>query len=401
MNPLIIIITWAIVIIFFALTRLFKMYNLKYGNQYIVKLRLRAKEISHLNSLNIPLEGYPVDFYSTELLRIYISTIRKYPELIKKKILKKEQNLTLNYCIWQVRCTYNYKVSKFKMPAESIKAIPAGIKAFIDSLAETLPVLDEEQEKILSYNDSTRWKMKFEQLTQNYKKDNETFYNEILQLASCFDFITTKRAIYHHAHLFMADKNRESSAIFYIHYLNVKSQSTTFKYTGINAKNKKLLFRDKKQEAEFEQIIENLKADNDLGKALKATEELFTIKRKTIQLNIADIDKAQQEYNMAIGILNEYLADEEIPEPVTKVTPPLPDYLDNTKKYQEEFLELFVLNNYKLDKKEVDVFAEKQGIFASQLVNNINEIYYDELNDVLIEESDDYFTVNETYYRRI
>ena len=398
MNPLVIIIT--IVVIYFILTRLIKIYNLKYGNRYVEKFKLRANEISHLNSLNIPWENFTVDFYATEVLRLYISTIRKFPELIKKKILKEEQGLALKYCIWQVRHTYDYKISKFKIPEESIKAIPEEIKIFIDSMVETLPALDEKQEKILFNNDSSRWKTKFEQLTQNYRKDNETFYNEILLLASYSGQITVKRAIYHQAHLFMADINREMSAMFYIHYLSIKSQSDTFKFTGINAKNKKLLFRDKKQETEFEQIAENFKTDNNLEKALKATKELFTIKRKTILLNTEDIDKARQEYNIAVDILNEYLTDEEVTEPITNTTPPPLD--NNTQKSsQEEFLKLFVLNGYKLDKKEVDEFAEKQGTFASQLINNINEIHYEELNDILIEDTDDCFTLNEAYYQKI
>jgi hypothetical protein len=395
MSPLVVVIT---IIVIFIIFKLSKKSSSKYGTQYAKKLGLSFKEVSHLNSINnIPWENFAyLDFCATEVIRLYISTIRNFPELIKKKNIKKEQDLSLRYCIWQVRNKYDYKFTRFQMSEESIKAIPAEIKAFIDSLAETILTLTEKQERKLCDYDSSRWKRKFEQLIKSYPKDSEAFYNEILQLVSCFSQVTSKRAIYHHAHLFMVDKNKEISAMFYIYYLSIKSKSDTFKFTGINAKNKKILFRDKKQETEFERIIENFKVDNNSEKALKATKELFTIKRKTVQLNTEDIDKAQQEYNMAVGILNEYLIDEELPEMVTKASF-LSEYSDNNA----QFLELFVLNGYKLDKKEVDKFAEKQGTFASQFVNNINETYYEELNDILIEETDDCFTIDETYYRKI
>ncbi len=399
MHPLIIIIV--AVAILFALKKLPRKFTLKYGNKYIKKFHLNFKEISHLNSINIPWENFVfIDFCAEEVLRLYIETIRNFPELLVKKILKREQNLTLKYCIWQVQYKYNYKISKLKMPEELINDIPSGIKTFVDSLTETIPALNEKQEKKLCTYDSTRWRRKFDQLTDTYKGNAGEFYNEILNLASDFSYISTIRAIYHKAHQFMADKNKEISAKLYIHYLSIKSESETFKFTGINAKNKKLLFSGKNQEAEFEQIIEKFKTDNDLEKALNATKELLAFKRKTIHLDVIDINKAQQEYDVAVGILNEYLIDEEIPESVIKSSP-LPENSNSQKNYPEKFLELFISNDYKLDKKEVDEFAEKEGTFASQLVNNINETYYDELNDVLIEEEDGCFVVNKVYCEKI
>jgi hypothetical protein len=400
---ILIAIIFVVAVFWFVLRQAKRSPLLKPAKQLVKELELSRKEFSHLKSV-VPQEvarwkdiAY-IDFCAIEALKLYVSTIRKFPELLQVRNPNRKAVLAFRYCIWQVQCKYDFKVFVYGTYA----VIPKNIIAFIDSLSESIPPLTEEQEKRLNTIDSSRWKRKFDRLSKNFKNDSETFYNEILKLASHFGQITVKRAIFLQAHQFMANKNREISAMLYIHYLSVKSKSATFKFTGINARNKKVLFRDKKQESEFEKITEKFKADNDLEKALEETKKLLTVRRKTIQLNVECVDKAQQEYKTAVGILNKYLADEEIPESVTKTVSSTNFPQNNTPKNpQEEFLEFFVANNYKLTKKEVNDFAAKQGTFASLLINNINETHYEELNDVLIEEMNDYYTIDEMYYRQI
>jgi hypothetical protein len=47
------------------------------------------------------------------------------------------------------------------------------------------------------------------------------------------------------------------------------------------------------------------------------------------------------------------------------------------------------------------LFAKSKGIFKNQLIESINEICYDFLDDVLIEEEDDYYTINRNYFQTI
>ncbi len=64
-------------------------------------------------------------------------------------------------------------------------------------------------------------------------------------------------------------------------------------------------------------------------------------------------------------------------------------------------LELFSKSNFSLPQSEFDVFAKSKGIFKNQLIESINETCYEFLDDVLIEEEDDYYTIITNYFQRI
>jgi uncharacterized protein YgiM (DUF1202 family) len=68
---------------------------------------------------------------------------------------------------------------------------------------------------------------------------------------------------------------------------------------------------------------------------------------------------------------------------------------------QTTTLEVFAKSNFTLSKSELETFAKSKGVFKNQLIESINEICYDDLDDVLIEEEDDNYVINESYYKTI
>jgi hypothetical protein len=64
-------------------------------------------------------------------------------------------------------------------------------------------------------------------------------------------------------------------------------------------------------------------------------------------------------------------------------------------------LELFPKSNFSVSQIELEQFAKSKGIFKNQLIESINEICYEFLDDVLIEEEEDYYTINTNYFKRI
>ena len=62
---------------------------------------------------------------------------------------------------------------------------------------------------------------------------------------------------------------------------------------------------------------------------------------------------------------------------------------------------LFSKSNFSVPQSELEVFAKSKGIFKNQLIVSINEACYNLLDDVLIEEEDDYYTINTNYFQRI
>ena len=59
-------------------------------------------------------------------------------------------------------------------------------------------------------------------------------------------------------------------------------------------------------------------------------------------------------------------------------------------------------NNFSIPQSELEAFAKSKGVFSNQLIERINEICFEILDDdVLIEEEDEYLTINPNYYQRL
>ncbi|MPN64915.1 hypothetical protein SDC9_212694 [bioreactor metagenome] len=66
-----------------------------------------------------------------------------------------------------------------------------------------------------------------------------------------------------------------------------------------------------------------------------------------------------------------------------------------------ELLGIFAQNDHTLTKLQVEDFARSKGMMVNGLIDQINEQCYDLLDDVLIEEDVDSWTVLENYLKKI
>jgi hypothetical protein len=62
---------------------------------------------------------------------------------------------------------------------------------------------------------------------------------------------------------------------------------------------------------------------------------------------------------------------------------------------------MFLKNNFSMPQIEIEEFAKSKGVFKNQLIESINESCYEILDDVLIEEEDDYYTIFPEYFQKI
>jgi hypothetical protein len=219
------------------------------------------------------------------------------------------------------------------------------------------------------------------------------FYKEIRQLSAMSSGrITVQREIYYKAHQFLIDKDKKYSLKLYLQYLHVKTLTDAFAYKKITKTNRKYLFRNEKEEQQYFQICDKLIKDKDLKAALKRFDNLGITLRKKIKLNTNSIQEAAGKQARIAGILSDILSDEPPDEPAAqpKDSPPI----DN----KEALLQLFIAKDYKLNKEEVNIFAQSKGIFTGQLIQRINEEYFDQLDDVLIEEEAGEYHLNKTYF---
>jgi hypothetical protein len=69
--------------------------------------------------------------------------------------------------------------------------------------------------------------------------------------------------------------------------------------------------------------------------------------------------------------------------------------------HQKDLLILFRENNFQLANEAVSSYAKSRMLFKNQLVESLNDYCYEELDDLLIEETEDGYEINEFYYNKI
>jgi hypothetical protein len=129
----------------------------------------------------------------------------------------------------------------------------------------------------------------------------------------------------------------------------------------------------------------------------------------------------QQQDSGTVELLNEYLKDdyedesnsiktqeinsEEVTIQITQKT----EVIENSiyvstitfTQLQTTTLEIFTKSNFSVPQSDLEIFAKSKGVFKNQLVENINATCYDFLDDVLIEEEEEYYNINPNYYQRL
>jgi hypothetical protein len=68
---------------------------------------------------------------------------------------------------------------------------------------------------------------------------------------------------------------------------------------------------------------------------------------------------------------------------------------------QADAIALLVEKSYCITANEIDNYCKLNGIFKNQLIDSINEICYEVIDDVLIEEDSGTYTLNENYYQKM
>lgn len=433
----------------------------KLGNNYKDKLNLNQEEVELLNKIYSPSNNFfNLEYCRLEILKLYISLIselkNKYNQegttieaqfLSVANVIAKRQNLNhsytyginsiinefyshiFKYCENTVREVYGHKRKLSVDTYYTDKEVKEDFETkIISKVSELLPLLiskvalpDEATEIELYSQNTNRWKIKFEELTRDYNENSNEFIDSIYSLASLNEKNASIENIFFEASKFISKYNKESALTFYIYYLHCDLKSDTFNYKQLTKTIQKSLFNSNEQLHDFEKIIIELIKDKDLDKALESVSKIYKVKRKKIQLNTASIKEVQQQHSTTVELLNEYLNDdfedenntiksqeinsEEIQIKITQ---------KNEEVHQSSFiseltftaihttaLELFAKSNFSVSQSEFEVFAKSKGVFKNQLIESINDTCYEFLDDVLIDDEDDYYTINTNYFQRI
>jgi len=370
------------------------------NNQYKTKFKLNKEENKQLNK-QLPLvkEHFSQIFCIEETIRFYLRVFREFPP-------NKQTDYMLNrklvqYCIHLIKVKYDFKPETTDQLLMLQQHFSSNDIALIEKHAKSIVPLNDEEEKKLFSHDNQRWKRKYDEILPAFDANNpDDFYGNIIRLASLNKDVrlVDTRNIFYKSYLFMVEHHKETSLKLYLHYLNVKSTSSSFKHKQISTRNTSKLFDNKEKKVKFDAICKKLIKDHKLEKALEGVSEIYQPVRRKIHLNIESIQEAKAKQANVAKILGTYLNDE--PEVETIENTELIE-TNTTGNNQKELFDLFISNAYRLNQQEVNIFVQSKGLFKDQFIESINEQYYETLDDLLIEEEEDEFILNEEYYKEV
>lgn len=435
------------------------------GSKYKTKLKLNDEEVKLLNKLWYPSNNFcSVEYCCVEILKLYITVIEELKasyiaerttidvqffavaDVIARKHFKyKNGSQNYKYCIERttnefyshifkhcenaVREYYGHKrkintdtyYTTAEEKTEFETKIISKVSGLLPVLISKVSVPDEATDIELYSQNTNRWKIKFEVLTTRYNEKPKEFIDSIVALGKLNKKNPSIENIFFEASKFIAKYDKESALSLYVHYLFHDLKSATFDNKQLTKTIQKSLFKTNEQLHDFEIIVSELIKDKDLEKALKNVSKVYEVKRKKIQLNTTSIKEVQQQHSGTVELLNEYLKDDFEDENNSIKSQEINNEeikIEITQKSEEtshsafvsdltfspihiSALELFSKSNFSIPQSELEIFAKSKGIFKNQLIESINETCYDFLDDVLIEEEDDYYTISTNYFQRI
>ena len=433
-------------------------------NKYKTKLNLSDEDAELLQKIWFWDNNFSsIEFCCIEILKLYIATIKSLKEKYSKDdsttlenefmfisdIIAKKQykykvgsnnykycvdtttnelySLIFKYCENAVREYYghkrkintdtNYTVPEVKTEIEA--RILLKLNSIFPVLISSVRVPDSETEIALNAQNTTRWKIKYDELVNTYKENPKTFIENVISLGNLNKKNPSIENIFFEASKFIAKHDKESALTLYIYYLYYDLKSDNFDNKQLTKTIQKNLFSNDEQLQEFEKIVNSLIKNKKLEQALSSIPKIYEVKRKKIQLNKASINAVQKQHSGTVELLNEYLSeeDEEVnikkqenkSEEINIKLEPIDEPKQNSiyttaiafKPIHIESLDIFAKNSFTLLQSEFETFAKSKNAFKNQLIESINEICYDFFDDVLIEEEDNYYTINPEYYKRL
>ncbi|GAB3879300.1 hypothetical protein GCM10028824_42530 [Hymenobacter segetis] len=306
------------------------------------------------------------------------------------------------------------------------------LDALLPSLAATISAPDEATELALNLQNVTRWKQQLEQLAAHLSTTTaEAFAEGVQQLGQRNARNPALENIFFEASKLMARFDREAALRFYLQYVYHDLNSVTINNKPLAKTIQKSLFPQPDQLQRFEAIINQLVQDKNLPQALSQVPTVYARQRRKIELDLGAIRAVQHQHAGTVELLNEYLQDEPETTAAPVSIPPLAPFVSEAlpeeeiqlavlapapvvtttsgafaaawalTATQEALLARFAAQELTLPQAEVEAFARQHGALRNQLIDSINEQCYERLDDVLIEEDGDTYTIYESYYQQL
>ncbi len=369
----------------------------KFENNNVEDEFSRLAKIIATKRFNYSTSSYELVYNIEPIINeIYLNIFKKCENLVREKYdHKRKINTDLN----------NAMISS----KEALKInVLDKVDIILVDLYSEIQIPDLATEIELNFQNSTRWKNRFETLKSNYS-DQLKFRDDVLNLGELNKKNPSIENIFYQASKFMVARDKEISLELYLHYIYQDILSVTFDNKKLTKTIQKSLFSNEQQLMEFEKIVNDLIKDKNLKSALDKVRLIYKTKRKMIELNQNQIAEVQKQHSGTVELLNEYLEDEGSEHVnelnIEKSTPIINNPLINESikltENQISLLEIFKKNNLRVRQSDVDIFAKSKNIFRNYLIDSINEVCFEKLDDILIEEIDEFYVINEDHFKII
>jgi len=434
------------------------------GEKYRKKLGLDGKQAELVNKLSFSHNVFnEIDYCRIQIIKQFLRTIdyldkncipvnKAYPTVIDEVseiIIVLEYNYrkeSLNYqytidsikseilnhilklCENSVRDCYGIKRkinTDFKYTHPEItgrfqKKIAAPVESFLGLHQHLILDADYRTNLILNETNTNRWKEKFGMISSDYT-NAVAFEREIERLAEVNVKNPSLDEIYLEASKFISAYDRNTALRLYLHYLEKDLQSKRFDRKPLTKSIQKNLFSTPEQFAQFEEIVNEFVLNRDFPSAVKKLDTVYLPKRKKIVIDRNVIDRVQQLDSETSKILGDLLADEEEDPEVentrktgntaniefevidTGQTAGIRKYLPelSLNDPQMDLLDYFEKNSLTILKSDLEEYMRSRHLFMNAAVESVNDQLFDTLDDILIEEEDDYLTINPEYYKKL
>lgn len=318
--------------------------------------------------------------------------------------IKRKINTDFPYANPDIRHQYNRK-------------IVSKLEIFLSENQHQVLDADYKTNIILNENNTSRWKTKFEEIKGDYSNP-AAFEREVFRLADVNVKNPSVDMIFFEASKFVARYDKNCALRLYIHYLDKDLNSPKLDRKQLSKSIQKSLFSTTEQIHDFERILSTFIRDRNLKEAIEKVNQLYLPKRKKIIIDPDAVEDVKRQHSGTVALLEEYLSDEpesgkaEAPAGDEELTiniaqtdtePQVMKYREelNLTDIHQEILTLFEKQSFNILQSEMSTFLRSKNLFMGAVIDSINDLCYETLDDILIEEEDDYFTMNTDYYKKI
>lgn len=267
--------------------------------------------------------------------------------------------------------------------------------------------LSVSTELILNAQNVNRWKFEFDEILKSSKNGQE-FMDSVDNLIERNIKNLNYPLIYFESIKKVQTYDASLALIFYLLYVKACkeiSNITQLRPFPKSVQNK--IFKNLDQIIEFNAIIKVYIEKNNFEETYKEIKSILKPKRKLIELDSKSIKEVSKSHDSTVGLLNEYLGSDddegseiELGNKKVHVSENLVLSVKLTE-FQVELIRMFVDNDYFLTLEKIKQYADTKGYFLNQLVNGINEVYYELLDDNIIYEENGVFIMDKEYYKEI